>query len=47
MGVLRQPDLSRLLHSFSQHNYLQCSLLDINGNLLLCAHNIDTDALRT
>lgn len=47
MGVLRQPDLSRLLHNFSQHNYLQCSLLDINGNLLLCAHNIDTDALRS
>jgi hypothetical protein len=47
MGVLRQPDLARLMYHFSQLNCLQCSLLDINGNLLLCVHNIDTDALRT
>jgi hypothetical protein len=46
MSALRQPDLSRLMYNFTQHNLLQCSLMDINGNNVLCVHSVDTDALR-
>jgi hypothetical protein len=46
MSALRQPDLSRLMYYFSQHSLLQCSLMDINGNVVLCVHSINTEALR-
>lgn len=45
MGVLRQPDLARVLYTFCQANLLQCSFLDINGNLVLCVHSLDTAGL--
>lgn len=46
MSALRQPDLARLMYHLSQHNLLQCKLLDSNGNLVLIIHSVQHDMLR-
>lgn len=42
MGILGQPDLSRILYTFSAApaSVLECSFLDINGSLVLCVHGL-------
>lgn len=48
MGILRQPDLSRVLYTFCTApagSVLECSFLDINGNLVLCVHSLQMDKL--
>jgi hypothetical protein len=48
MGILRQPDLSRVLYTFCTAPtgaVLECSFLDINGNLVLCVHSLQMDKL--
>jgi hypothetical protein len=47
MGILSQPDLSRILYTFctAPASALECSFLDINGSLVLCVHGLQIPKL--